>query len=89
MYNFARNIHIYPIGISQYNIDYLIPYDYYIVTVSEKVLIMQYLNDYSYILVTNYIFSHLHTYRKDKCITLQHIFKKNVYIHTYIYLYPI
>ena len=37
MYNFARNIHRYPIGISQYNIiDYLTPSDYYIVTVSDK-----------------------------------------------------
>ena len=36
MYNFARYIHRYPIGISQYNIDYLTPYDYYLVTVSDK-----------------------------------------------------
>ena len=35
MYNFARNIQTYPIGISQYNIDYLTPYDYYLVTVSD------------------------------------------------------
>ena len=36
MYNFARNIHAYPIGISQYNIDYMTPSDYHLVTVSDK-----------------------------------------------------
>ena len=36
MYNY---IYIYPIGISQYNIDYLILYNYDLETVSDKYLL--------------------------------------------------
>ena len=33
------HIYTYPIGISQYNIDYLTPYEYYLVPVSDKYLL--------------------------------------------------
>ena len=39
MYNFATYTYLYPIGISQYIIDHLTPYDYYLVTVSDKYLL--------------------------------------------------